>query len=475
MRPARWVDRLLPLGLAAGGAAAVALLILGANPVWAWVVVVLLAVAALRHLGRERARERARADSVAQLYETVDRWAAGHLDSRVYLDTDDPLDAIAHGMNRVAEALEQRTQDLVRDRDRLDAILANMQGGFVIFDRALYVTFINRQAEQLFLVAPGEVLGRHVLEVVRATAIESALQRATLTGAPESLEWAPNPREDLLIECSVAPVRDPGGGYGAILMTRDVTAQRRLERMRSDFVANVSHELQTPLTTIIGFAETLADARDLPMEQSVRFIGLIYEEARRLSRLVDDLLALSRLEHHSLAARRDPVDVGELLAAVALQLKGRAEAVQLTITVQHPPGLEIASDPDLLREVLLNLVSNSIQYTPPGGEVLLGAARASQRVVSFMVRDTGIGIPADDLPRIFERFYRVDRARSRQSGGTGLGLAIVKHVVELLHGAIRVESVPGQGSTFWVDVPDGSPDGGPGERPMPPGSEPGEA
>ena len=457
--PPRGVDHLMPLGLAAGGAAAVALLVLGANPVWAWVVVVLMVLAALRHLGRERARERARADSVAQLYETVDRWAAGHLDSRVYLDTDDPLDAIAHGMNRVAEALEQRTQDLVRDRDRLDAILANMQGGFVIFDRALYVTLISRQAEQLFLVAPGEALGRHVLEVVRATAIESALQRATLTGEPESLEWAPNPRDDLLIECSVAPVRDPGGGYGAILMTRDVTAQRRLERMRSDFVANVSHELQTPLTTIIGFAETLADAHDLPREQAARFIGLIYEEARRLSRLVDDLLALSRLEHHSLMARRDPVDVGELLGAVALQLKGRAEEARLTITVQHPPGLGMASDPDLLREVLLNLVSNSIQYTPPGGQILLGADRAGQRLVSFMVRDTGIGIPADDVPRIFERFYRVDRARSRQSGGTGLGLAIAKHVVELLHGTIRVESTPGAGSTFWVDVPAGPPGG----------------
>lgn len=453
MRPPRWVDRLLPLALAAGAAAVAALLDLGANPVWAWVVVVLSVVAALRHVGRERSRERAQRDSVAQLYETVDRWAAGHLDSRVYLDTDDPLDAIAHGMNRVAEALEHRTEDLVRDRDRLDAILANMQGGFVIFDRALYVTLINRQAEELLMVAPGEALGRHVLEVVRATAIEAALQRATLSGRPESVEWAPNPREDLLIECSVAPVRDPGGGWGAILMTRDVTAQRRLERMRSDFVANVSHELQTPLTTIIGFAETLSDARDLPAEQAARFIGLIHDEARRLSRLVDDLLALSRLEHHSLIARRDPVGVGELLGAVALQLQGRAEAAGLTITVSHPEHLAIASDPDLLREVLLNLVSNSIQYTPAGGQIDLSADVREPHVVSLVVRDTGIGIPADDVPRIFERFYRVDRARSRQSGGTGLGLAIVKHVVELLHGTIRVESAPGEGSTFRVDVP----------------------
>ena len=449
------MDRLLPLGLAGGAAAVAALMDLGANPVWAWVVVALVAVAALRHVGRERARERAQSDSVDQLYETVDRWAAGHLDSRVYLDTDDPLDAIAHGMNRVAEALEHRTEDLVRDRDRLDAILANMQGGFVIFDRALYVTLINRQAEELFMVAPGEALGRHVLEVVRATAIEGALQRATLSGRPESVEWAPNPREDLLIECSVAPVRDPGGGWGAILMTRDVTAQRRLERMRSDFVANVSHELQTPLTTIIGFAETLSDARDLPPEQAARFIGLIHDEARRLSRLVDDLLALSRLEHHSLIARRDPVAVGDLLGAVALQLQGRAAAGGLTIHVSHPEHLTMASDADLLREVLLNLVSNSIQYTPPGGRIEVSAAVLEPHVVSLIVRDTGIGIPPDDVPRIFERFYRVDRARSRQSGGTGLGLAIVKHVVEVLHGSIRVESTPGQGSTFQVDVPGG--------------------
>jgi len=456
MSPPRWWDRWLPLVLALLAVAAVALAASGANMVLPWLLVIILSVAAIRYMRRRRQADRLGAESVAQLFETVERWAAGDLASRVYLDNDDPLDEVAHGMNRVAETLELRTQDLERDRDRLDAILANMQDGFAIFDRALYLTLVNRQAERLFGLAPGQALGRHVLEVVRATAIESALQRATLTGQPETVEWAPNPREDVLIECSVAPVREAGGGYGAILMMRDVTAQRRLERMRSDFVANVSHELQTPLTTIIGFAETLRDVPDLPAEQRERFSGLIYDEARRLSRLVDDLLALSRLEHHSLAARRDRVDVGQLLAAVALQLEGRAAAAQLSLEVSPGPPVIMASDADLLREVLINLVSNSIQYTPAGGRITLAVERVpdSPGIVRLAVTDTGVGIEPDELPRIFERFYRVDRARSRQSGGTGLGLAIVKHVVELLHGTIHVESTPGQGSTFSVDVPD---------------------
>jgi two-component system phosphate regulon sensor histidine kinase PhoR len=469
VRASRRLNSLAPVGLAAGATGAVALLALGAAPVWAWVVVVALWIAALRSAGAARARERAYAESVAQLHETVERWSSGDLDSRVYLDADDPLDQVAHGMNRVAEVLESRTADLARDRDRLDAILANMQDGFVIFDRALYVTLINRRAEVLFGVAPGAALGRHVLEVVRATTIESALQRATLTGRPEAVEWSPNPREDVLIECGVAPVRDPGGGYGAILMTRDVTAQRRLERMRSDFVANVSHELQTPLTTIIGFAETLSDVRDLPGDQAERFIGLIHDEARRLSRLVDDLLALSRLEHHSLVARRDPVDIRRLMAEVALQLAGRAAEAAVAVSVEDGPAIAMAGDADLLREVLLNLVANGIQYTPAGGTVTLRAERTDQGRVRLTVSDTGIGIPPDDLPRIFERFYRVDRARSRRSGGTGLGLAIVKHVVELLHGTIAVQSTPQVGSTFVVDLPDpglpAPPDGTPGEPP----------
>jgi two-component system phosphate regulon sensor histidine kinase PhoR len=441
---------LIPLGLAALATAAVWLA--GHEAVEAWLLVAVGWVWAARAALSERRRQRDLQDSVEQLSETVARWAGGDLSSRVYLDSDDPLDALAHGMNRVAEALEERTRDLTRDKERLEAILSSMANGIIIFDRALYITLINRAALNLFGLREDQAMGRHVLEVIRATVIEEALQKVTRSGEPQVVEWSPDPALDTLIECSMAPVGQPGGGFGAVLVARDITAQRRLDRMRADFVANVSHELQTPLTTIIGFAEALTDDPPPAPEEARRFLELIHGEATRLSRLVDDLLALSRLEHHSLPLRREAVDLTALAHEVGLQLQARAEEAGLDLAVESDEPVMALGDPDLLKEVLLNLVSNAIQYTPPGGTVRVRTARAGDRV-TLAVADTGIGIAPQHVSRIFERFYRVDKDRSRQSGGTGLGLAIVKHIVESHRGRITVESEPGRGSTFTVDLP----------------------
>jgi two-component system phosphate regulon sensor histidine kinase PhoR len=222
--------------------------------------------------------------------------------------------------------------------------------------------------------------------------------------------------------------------------------------MRADFVANVSHELQTPLTTIIGFAETLQEEPPPPEDQARRFLALIHTEATRLSRLVDDLLALSRLEHHSLPVRREVVALEPLAADVVLQLSARAEAAGLDLSLEVVRPAYAYGDADLLREVLINLVSNAIQYTGAGGRIVV-RVDGGPGAASLEVADTGIGIPSQDVPRIFERFYRVDRDRSRASGGTGLGLAIVKHIVESHRGSITVRSEPRVGSTFRVDLP----------------------
>lgn len=450
MTPRPLVDWIAPLGLALLATAVT--LIAPQDALVAWLLVIAAWVWAIGTVRRERARSRGLEESVVQLYETVDRWAGGDLASRVYLDTDDPLDPLAHGMNRVAEVLDERTQDLIRDKERLEAILTSMANGIIIFDRALYITLINRAALDLFGVTEDQAVGHHVLEAIRATAVENALLKVTRLGQAAVIEWAPDPRQDALIECSMAPVGQVGGGFGAVLVARDITAQRRLDRMRSDFVANVSHELQTPLTTIIGFAEALSDEVPPDPEDARRFIGLIHEEARRLSRLVDDLLALSRLEHHSLPSRRHAVALSELVDDVVLQLRGRAETQGLSLSADAGRAAFAWGDRDLLREVLLNLVSNSIQYTPEGGHIVV-TVRTSANEVRIMVEDDGIGIPSQDLPRIFERFYRVDKDRSRRSGGTGLGLAIVKHIVEFLHGSIRVASELNRGSTFTVVLP----------------------
>jgi two-component system phosphate regulon sensor histidine kinase PhoR len=443
-------DWVVPLGLAALGTAALAIN-QGSAPD-GWVILAVGWIWAIRAAIRAHRYARVLADNVTLLYETVERWASGDLSARVYLDADDPLDALAHGMNRVAETLAERTRDLTEDKERLEAIVGSMANGIIIVDRALYVTLINRAAQIIFRLGDQDVVGRHVLEVIRATAIENALQQVTRSGTPAVVEWAPDPNEDTLIECSMAPVGQPGGGYGAVLVARDITLQRRTDRMRADFVANVSHELQTPLTTIIGFTEALVDDVPPPPEQARRFLELIHSEAVRLSRLVDDLLALSRLEHHSIPVRREPVDLRELADQVALQMQARATAAGLSLTTAGPTGVRVWGDPDLLKEVLLNLVANAIQYTPAGGRVIVTTDR-QDGYGRWEVEDTGIGIPAAELPRIFERFYRVDKDRSRRSGGTGLGLAIVKHILELLDGRVAVESEPGRGSRFTVELP----------------------
>jgi two-component system phosphate regulon sensor histidine kinase PhoR len=416
-----------------------------------WLIVLVAWVWAVRSARNDLRQDRVLSESVDQLFVTVERWGGGDLNARVYLDSDDPLDALAHGMNRVAEVLAERTRDLMQDKNRLEAILSSLSNGIVIVDRALYITLVNQAALDLFQLPPQGTVGRHVIEVIRATAIENGLQAVTRSGQPQVIEWSPDPTSDTLVECSMAPVQQDGGGFGAILVARDITAQRRLDRMRTDFVANVSHELQTPLTTIIGFAEALADDTP-PPEDARRYLSLIHDEAGRLSRLVDDLLALSRLEHHSLPARQEPVELGGLLDQVRLQLGPRAEAAGLQFTT-HVEGHPVAlGDRDLLHEVLINLVSNAIQYTQPGGRIE-GRAAVAAEGVKLAVADTGIGIPGGDLPRIFERFYRVDRDRSRRSGGTGLGLAIVKHIIELHRGLLTVESEPGRGSVFTVTLP----------------------
>lgn len=389
-------------------------------------------------------------ESTVQLKETVNRWASGDLEARVYLDQEDPLDSLAHGMNRVAEVLKERTRDLGEDKDRLETILTSMANGIIIFGHGLQISLINQAAMRLFMVEEKNPQGRHVLEIIRDTGLHDALDRVTREGVTVTNDWSPAEDENVVIECTIAPINQPIGGLGAVLVARDVSSQRQVNRLRQDFVANVSHELQTPLTIIKGFTETLLD--DPNLEMAPRFLELIYEETNRMTRLVDDLLALSRMEHHSLPVRWQWVDLTLIVDGTLTKLQARARAQSLNLTSELPLHLPLVwGDPDLLSELFINLVSNAIQYTPNGGQVRIDSlVDPAGEMVAIRIRDSGIGIPAGDLSRIFERFYRVDRARSRASGGTGLGLAIVKHIIELHQGRIEVKSVVGQGSEFTV-------------------------
>lgn len=414
------------------------------------VLLVLAWVWTIRLASQMRIQQSFLAESIVQLQDTVQRWGSGDLQARVYLDQADPLDQLAHGMNRVAEVLKERTEDLEQDKERLEAILTSMANGIIILNHGLAITLINEAAYALLGIETRPAQGRHLLEVIRDVAIDDAVHRVTETGVTETVLWSPPDVQDEVIEVTVAALNQPLGGVGAVLVARNVSSQKQVERMRQDFVANVSHELQTPLTIIRGFTETLQDSPD--PEAARRFIQLIHEESTRMSHLVDDLLALSRMEHHSLPVQMGPVDLPVLIDSTLVKLAARAKAAELILDNQMPSYVPmVAGDPELLAEVFLNLVANAVQYTPAGGLITIKlVSKSGDDLVGIAVQDTGIGIPAADLSRVFERFYRVDRARSRASGGTGLGLAIVKHIMELHQGRIDVSSQMGQGTCFTV-------------------------
>ncbi|MCL5116456.1 MAG: ATP-binding protein [Firmicutes bacterium] len=438
------------------GLATVGLLLLSVprGPLWAALCFLVAWVWVVRYFLSWRVQDRLLSESVVQLKDTVDRWASGDLQARVYLDQDDPLDSLAHGMNRVAEVLMERTRDLEQDKKQLEAILTSMANGIIILNHGLTITLINRAARSMFRIHESAVTGRHLLEVIRDVKIDDAVHRVTRQGGSETVQWSPPDNEGIVVEVTVAALPESVGGLGAVMVSRDVSLQSQLDRMRQDFVANVSHELQTPLTIIRGFTETLME-EDIDHDSRERFTRLIYDEANRMSRLVDDLLTLSRMEHHSLPFQLEGVDVAMLMESVVSRIAPRAAEAGLTLMSQIPSVLPLVSgDADRLQEVFLNLVQNAIQYTPEGGAITVSAlSNPADQSVGISVADTGIGIPSADLPRIFERFYRVDKARSRASGGTGLGLAIVKHIIELHRGRIEVSSTVGQGTRFTVWLP----------------------
>jgi two-component system phosphate regulon sensor histidine kinase PhoR len=351
---------------------------------------------------------------------------------------------------------------------------------------------LNQTAERLVFTNPGfasilgldvpPVAGSSLLEVVRQTELIGAVRRV-LAGEPRvEAEISTGTLRQHFFAATVASVRTADTS-GAVIVLHDITELRKLERIRRDFVANVSHEFRTPLTAIQGFAETLiAGALDDPQNRG-RFLNIILEHARRLARLTEDLLKLSQMDADRLELEVHPVKVSQLVESCYETARHRAAEKELTLTLA--PGLsqdlpDVAGDPRRLQEVLQNLLDNAIQYTLPGGKIVLNAELKNDYVV-FTVSDTGIGIPTADQPRIFERFYRVDAARSREAGGTGLGLAIAKHLVEVHGGRVWVESEVGVGSRFHFSVPLFDPEratarsassavGGRTSRPNPPAS-----
>jgi two-component system, OmpR family, phosphate regulon sensor histidine kinase PhoR len=364
----------------------------------------------------------------------------------------DALEALAVSLNDTAARLDRTIRTLTEERNLSAAILGSMVEGVAVVNAGERLLFANQGfADILELDAPPDS-GRALVEVVRQTELIEAV-REVLKGSPRvESEIVTGTLRQRFFAVTVASVR-AAETSGAVVVLHDVTDLRKLERVRRDFVANVSHEFKSPLTAIQGFAETLlAGAMDDPQNR-LRFLEIILDHSRRLARLTDDLLKLSKMDAERLELEIRRMSVSPFVESCIETTQRPAAEKDLRISVNVGEKLpDIAADRRLLAEVLQNLLDNAIQYTPRGGQIMVSAS-ADGHEVTFTVSDTGIGIPRADQPRIFERFYRVDVARSREVGGTGLGLSIAKHLVEAHGGRIWVESEVGQGSQFHFTVP----------------------
>jgi two-component system, OmpR family, phosphate regulon sensor histidine kinase PhoR len=391
-------------------------------------------------------------DRVERLQEFSRRVAEGDFRPLPGGDSGDALEELCASLNQTAARMDRTIRTLTEERNLSAAILGSMVEGVAVVNATERLVFANQGFANILELDVPPKSGSALVEVVRQTELIEAVRRV-LAGEPRvEAEIVTGTLRQHFFAATVAAVR-AGDTLGAVVVLHDITELRKLERVRRDFVANVSHEFKTPLTAIQGFSETLlAGAIDDPQNRE-RFLGIILEHSRRLARLTDDLLKLSSMDADRLELEIRRVSVSELIESCLETTQHRAAEKEVQVELDQTGELpDIAGDRRRLAEILQNLLDNATQYTLPGGRITLNAQTRDSDVV-FTVSDTGIGIPKSDQSRIFERFYRVDAARSREAGGTGLGLAIAKHLVEVHGGRIWVDSEIGQGSQFHFSIP----------------------
>jgi len=377
---------------------------------------------------------------VTHLSDTLAAIGRGETGQRVGFEGGGALAAIGRSVDEAAARLEERIADLTKESADLTAMFDELEDGIAQVDRQGQIVRANRAFEGW--IGRSGLTGERVGSLLRDPASLNAVEQA-LAGSPGRHETTIG-RHTVLVSARPEP-------RGALVVLRDLTRTRQLEGVRRDFVANVSHELTTPLTSVRGFGEAIADDDKVPAGSKV-FADRIVANAKRMQTLVDDLLDLSRIESGAWSPEPVPLDLAAVTRDVWSSFDDRPAEAGVALELAVPAGLEVQADPDALRQVLRNLLDNALRYSPPGASVKVSAVEEENRL-RIVVQDEGPGIPSAHLERVFERFYRIDAARSREAGGTGLGLSIVKHMVAAHGGAVGIESEVGQGTRVWLTFP----------------------
>ena len=397
---------------------------------------------------------------IEKLTQMTQSLAAGKINSRVPVDSKNELGQLSRNFNLMADRLQEQIDQISEEHRRLETILTDMGEGVLLVNGAFEITYANSMAISM-LSLPDAYVGKALIEINRIPELQTLLQTSEQTETVAFAEIRLGNLTEPEAEVTVVPVAT---GEEYVIVIHDVSKERQLERIRADFVANVSHELRTPLTTIRGYAETLLSEDATRTKAQEQFVVKILNHAARLSRLVSELLELSRLESGDVELKRTPCHLNTFYAPILEVFEPILEEAELVLKWDIPESLpKVSIDQQLFMQVLVNLIDNAIKYTPDSGTITVSAAARTSEAfegsdttpeeIIMRVRDTGIGIPMESQPRVFERFYRVDKGRAREMGGTGLGLAIAKHIVLCHDGQIWLESSLGEGSVFYVAIP----------------------
>ena len=392
---------------------------------------------------------------IEQMKKSAEHFANGDLSHRLTPPQTEEMGGLADAMNQMAAQLNDRIETIIRQRNQLETVLASMLEGVIAIDTEERIVSINQTAARLFEKEPADCQGKSIQEIIRSPALQQFIRAAISNTNPTEEDITVFQNEERVIGVKGSPIFDANQDQiGTLVVFHDVTQLRRLENMRRDFVANVSHEIKTPLTAIKGFVETLQQGKVEKKQEKERFLGIIQKHVDRLDAIIEDLLALSRIEQEDdkKEIQFESVKIADVFQAAIQLCQPKAEKQNIHINLDCEKDTTALLDPALIEQAVVNLLDNAIKFSEPGSTIHVKSHHQGNEMI-LSVQDQGIGIAQKHLPRLFERFYRVDKARSRSMGGTGLGLAIVKHIAQAHGGHLTVDSKLGEGSHFSIHIP----------------------